>query len=156
MQAVRNASVIHCETNQLTLFSVCNCTYRGRDISVSTATGYGLDGPGLESRWRPEFSHTSRPALESTQPPVQWVHGSFSGIKRPRRGADHPPLLAPRSRESKAIPLSPLWAFGSVTGYLRLLLLYILPVHCIIFNDFIDSHFIIPLLSIITKSQTSL
>jgi hypothetical protein len=47
---------------------------------------------------------------------------SFPGVKRPGRGADHPPLLAPRSRKSKAIPLpiSPLWAFGSVTGYLYL------------------------------------
>jgi hypothetical protein len=31
------------------------------------------------------------------------------------------PLLAPRSRKSKAIPLpNPLWAFWSVTGYLYL------------------------------------
>jgi hypothetical protein len=47
---------------------------------------------------------------------------SFPGVKRPGRGADHPPLLALRSRKSKAIPLpiSPLWAFGSVTGSLYL------------------------------------
>jgi hypothetical protein len=46
-----------------------------RDSSVGTATGYGLDGPGIEkiSRWGRDFSHTSRPALEPTQPPVQWV-----------------------------------------------------------------------------------
>jgi hypothetical protein len=30
------------------------------------------------------------------------------------------PLLVPRSRKSRAIPLPPLWAFGSVTGYLYL------------------------------------
>jgi hypothetical protein len=30
---------------------------------------------------------------------------SFPGVKRPGRGADHPPLLAPRSRKSRAIPL---------------------------------------------------
>jgi hypothetical protein len=30
------------------------------------------------------------------------------------------PLLAPRSGESRAIPLPPLWAFGPVTGYLYL------------------------------------
>jgi hypothetical protein len=36
------------------------------------ATGYGLDGPGIESRWRRDFSHTSTPALGPTQPPVQW------------------------------------------------------------------------------------
>jgi hypothetical protein len=32
--------------------------------------------------------------------------GSFSGVKRPGRGADHPPLLAPRSGKSRAIPLT--------------------------------------------------
>jgi hypothetical protein len=35
--------------------------------------------------------------------------GYFPGVKRPGRGADHPPL-APRSRMSRAIPLLPLWA----------------------------------------------
>jgi hypothetical protein len=38
-------------------------------------TGYGLDGPGIESRWRCDFSHTSRLVLGPTQPPVQWVQG---------------------------------------------------------------------------------
>jgi hypothetical protein len=28
--------------------------------SVGIATGYGLDGPGIKSRWRRDFSHTSR------------------------------------------------------------------------------------------------
>jgi hypothetical protein len=41
--------------------------------SVGIATGYGLDGPGIESRWGRDVSHTSRPALRPTQPPVQWV-----------------------------------------------------------------------------------
>jgi hypothetical protein len=33
--------------------------------------------------------------------------GYFPGVKRPGRGADHPHLLAPRSRKSRAIPLPP-------------------------------------------------
>jgi hypothetical protein len=33
--------------------------------------------------------------------------GSFSGVKRPGCGADHPPLLVPRSRKSRAILLYP-------------------------------------------------
>jgi hypothetical protein len=37
--------------------------YRVRDSSVGIATGYGLDGPGTESRWDRNFSHKSRPAL---------------------------------------------------------------------------------------------
>ena len=47
----------------------------GRDSSVGIATHYGLDGPGIESRWGRDFPHPSRPALGPTQPPVQWVPG---------------------------------------------------------------------------------
>ena len=42
----------------------------GRDSSVDIATRYGLDGPGIESRWGRDFPHPSRPALEPTQPPI--------------------------------------------------------------------------------------
>ena len=40
---------------------------------VAIETGYGLDGPGIESRWGRDFPQLSRPALGPTQPPVQWV-----------------------------------------------------------------------------------
>jgi hypothetical protein len=71
-----------------------NC---GPGSSVGIAIGYGLDGSGIESRWRCDFSYTYGPALGPTRPPVQWVPGLFrGGIKWPGRCADHPPLLAPR------------------------------------------------------------
>ena len=44
-------------------FYVYYLTKRGRDSSVGIATRYGLDGPGIESQWRP------------TQPPIRWVPG---------------------------------------------------------------------------------
>jgi hypothetical protein len=45
------------------------------------------------------FSMSSRPALGSTQPPIQWVPGALSpGVKRPGREADH---LPPASTEVK-------------------------------------------------------
>ena len=33
-----------------------NTVGQGRDSSVGTATCYGLDGPGIESRWGARFS----------------------------------------------------------------------------------------------------
>jgi hypothetical protein len=51
----------------------------GRDSVVGIATRYGLDGPGIESRWGRDFSHTSRPALGPTLPPIQWVPGLSRG-----------------------------------------------------------------------------
>ena len=38
---------------------------------VGIAIGYGLDGPGIESRWGRDFPRLSRPALGPTQPPVE-------------------------------------------------------------------------------------
>ena len=31
----------------------------GRDSTVGIATAYGLDGPGIESRWGRDFTHRS-------------------------------------------------------------------------------------------------
>ena len=55
------------------------CISGGRDGSVGIATRYGLNGPGIESRWGRDFPHPSRPALRPTQPPVQWVPGLSGG-----------------------------------------------------------------------------
>jgi hypothetical protein len=45
----------------------------GQDSVVGIATRYGLDGPGIESRWGRNFPHPSRQALGLTHPPIQWV-----------------------------------------------------------------------------------
>ena len=46
--------------------------------SVGIMTDHGLEGPGIESRWGRDFP-LSRPAVGSTQPPVQWVPGLSRG-----------------------------------------------------------------------------
>ena len=65
--------------------------YMGRDSLVDITTRYGLDGPGIESRWEQRFS-----APVQTGPgtyPASCTMGteSFPGVKRPGRDADHPP-----------------------------------------------------------------
>jgi hypothetical protein len=59
---------------------------------VGIATGYELDGPGIQSWWGRYFPHLSRPALGSTQSPVQWVPGLSQGKERPGNDADPSPL----------------------------------------------------------------
>ena len=54
---------------------------QGQDSSVGIATRYGLDGPGIESRRGEDYPHPSRPALRFTQPPIQWIPGSFPSVK---------------------------------------------------------------------------
>jgi hypothetical protein len=79
----------------LVFVSVCKQP-RSRDSSVGIVTDYGLDDRGsIHSRDRRFFFlvSASRPALGSTQPPVQWVPESLSpgGEARPGRDADHSP-----------------------------------------------------------------
>ena len=66
----------------------------GRDGAVGIATRYGLDSPGIEFRWGARFS-----APVQTDPgayPASCTMGTkyFPGVKRPGRGADHPPHLS--------------------------------------------------------------
>jgi len=43
------------------------------DLLMREFTDYGLDGPGIESRWGRDSLHLSRSALGPTQPSVQRV-----------------------------------------------------------------------------------
>ena len=71
----------------------------GPGNSVGIATGYGLDGPGIEFRWGEIFRRPDR-ALEHSQPPVQWIPGLSRGRKRPGRDAEKSPLLVRRSENT--------------------------------------------------------
>jgi hypothetical protein len=71
----------------------------GRDSSVGMATRYGLDGPGIESRWGARFSVPVQTGPGAH--PASFTMGNefFEGVKRPGRGVDHPPHLAPRFKK---------------------------------------------------------
>jgi hypothetical protein len=70
----------------------------GPGSSAGIATDYGLDGPGIESRWGARFFAHVKTGPEAH--PASWTMGtgSFPGVKWPERGADHPP---PSSAEVK-------------------------------------------------------
>jgi hypothetical protein len=91
------------------LYALC-----GPGSVFGVATGYGVDGPGIESRWGRDFPHLSRRALGLTQPPVQWVPGLSGGKERRGRDAELSTLLVPWSWKGTAIPLRPLWAVRPV------------------------------------------
>ena len=91
------------------IFSKLCVVSGGRNIVVSIATRYGLDGLVVESRWQRDFPHLSGPALGLTQPPVQRVLGIFPvGLSSQGTTLTTQLYLAPKSR---AIPLLPLWVF---------------------------------------------
>jgi hypothetical protein len=63
----------------------------GPGSSVGIATDYGLDGPGIESRWGARFFAHVQSGPEAHPASCTMGTGSFPGVKRPGRGADHPP-----------------------------------------------------------------
>jgi hypothetical protein len=78
----------------------------GRDSSVGIATRYGLDGPGIESRWRRIFR--TRPDRPWGPPSLLYNrYRVLLGVKRPGRGVDHPPHLAPRSNKEWSYTSTP-------------------------------------------------
>jgi hypothetical protein len=76
-----------------------------RDSSVGIATGWtaGVRFPARQEIYL--FSTESRPVLESTQPPVQWVPGAISSrVKRPGCEADHSPPSGAEVKNDETIP----------------------------------------------------
>jgi hypothetical protein len=79
-------------TNKLLIYlSIYFC---GPGSSVGIATGYGLEGPGIESRWGGEIFHTC-----PDPDPLSLLYNGYRvfpvGRMRPERDADPSPLLVP-------------------------------------------------------------
>jgi hypothetical protein len=111
--------VLYPNQNQL-LFSTIRTTdllALSRDMAVSIATGYGLDGRGVAIRVPVEIrffllSMLSRKVLRPTQPTIRYVPGSFSpGVKWPGREAEHSPPTSAAVKKTWIYTTTPPYVF---------------------------------------------
>jgi hypothetical protein len=103
------------------VFTQLNCTVCGPGSSVGIAIGYGLDGPGIESRWGARFFAHVQTGPEAHPASCTMGTGSFPGVKRPGRGADHQPTSSAEvKKEYSYTSTHPLGHFRPVTGWLYL------------------------------------
>ena len=97
----------------------------GQDSVVGIATRYGLDGRGIESRWGARSSAPVRTGPGAHPASSTMGTGSFLGVKRPRRGVDHPLLSRAEVKERVELylysPSRPSWP---VLGWTLALLTY--------------------------------
>jgi len=61
-------------------------------IEVGIETRYGLDGPGIEIWLEARFAVPVQTGTGTHATFYTMGTGCFSGVKRPGRGVDHPPL----------------------------------------------------------------
>jgi hypothetical protein len=91
------------------------CMSEGPGSSVSIASGYGLDGTGIESRWGAKFSASVQAGPGAHPASCTMGTGPFPGVKS-SWGVTLTPysLLGPWSKKSRAIPLLPLCALRPI------------------------------------------
>ena len=89
----------------------------GRNSVVGIATYYGLNGPGIESRWGRDFPLPPRPALGLTNPPLWWVPGLFLGGKAV--GAWHWPPTPSGAEVQERVELYLYSSFGTSRSFLE-------------------------------------
>jgi len=88
------------------------CLWAG-DSSVGIATRYGLEVPGIESRWLATFCAPVQTGLGAH--PASYTMGtvSFPRVKRPGCGVDHSPPSSAEIKERVELYLysssGPLW-----------------------------------------------
>jgi hypothetical protein len=119
----------------------------GHDSSVSIATRYRLNGPGIECRLGRNFPHPSRPVLGPTLPHIQWAPGIFpKRVKRLGHVVNHPhPLVLRLNKKSRTILLFPFCAFVAYSTANFIFCLYVLTLIPRPYNDThykADPHFI--------------
>jgi hypothetical protein len=64
--------------------------------------------PGRDRKGKFLFITASRPSLEPTQPPIQWISRTFiPDIERPEREADHSPPTSAKVKNSWSYTSTP-------------------------------------------------
>ena len=86
-------------TAYITCIIIIIITIIGPDSSVVIATRYGLDGPGVESRWGARFSAPVHTGPEVLPASYTTGTGSFPGVRRQGRDVDHPPTYSVEVKE---------------------------------------------------------
>jgi hypothetical protein len=82
------------------LFIVCKIFLsRSWECIVSIATRYGMDGPGIESRWEERFSSPVQTGSEAHPASYRMDTGSFLGVNWRERGVGHPPESSTEVKE---------------------------------------------------------
>jgi hypothetical protein len=119
---------LNCSVPRIKRFSaliyIVTATNGSRDSAVGIATRYGLEGPGIESRWGEIF----RTYPDRVRDPPSLLYDGYRVFPRGKGGrgvmmTTHP-LLVPRLRNGWAIPPLTLWVLlgllqGSLYLYLR-------------------------------------
>ena len=94
--------------NYLIKFYVTHIPSVGRDSSVGIATRYGLNSPGIESRWEARFSVPVQTGPGAHPASCTMGTGSFPGVKQPGRGVDYLPQSIVEVKERVELyPYSP-------------------------------------------------
>jgi hypothetical protein len=78
------------------------------DSSVGIATCYRLDGPGSNPGRGAKFSAPVQTGPEAHSASYTMGTGFFPRVKRPGRGVEHPPHLAPKLKKDYSYTSAPL------------------------------------------------
>jgi hypothetical protein len=106
-------------------------------VQATSATWYGLDGLGFESRRKRDFSHPSRTAVGPTQLPIELVPGRFPrGKAAGERQWSSTPFYSRGSRKSSAIGLLPSGPSWPVLGWTSPYLYRLVPTTSEVRNKF--------------------
>jgi hypothetical protein len=93
-------------------FRLSTILHSGPGSSVGIATGYGLDGPGIEKKIPVGLRFFAQVQTSPGAHPASCTMctGSFPGVKWPGRGADHPPPPSVEVEHEYIYTSNPLWA----------------------------------------------